>query len=421
MPDRRQSLGANPVSIARLLRKSYEIDLGEVRAFLPGRVPLDDLPSLFQRYSTACAELPSRYSADRGGVRSWLAREFRRDEPKIRQALPRLSSAERDRLMTILSVLGHTYRWDCVPPSCDRFMERRISLPPGIAEPWSDLARISGQPRVGTMWSLHLCNWSMKDRLGGAAYGALDVTSDNTQVAHNWLAPPADKDLDRFSISFVLLEARGAAVLKHLVDTVDAIAGSNMEDPFLSLGQLHTAVKAVTTAFSLYVRKGTVDPAAWLHLVQPTFPWSAEADEPGRVEGGPSGIQMGTIQALDAALGVEGNSELAKMARTGRRYMPRPHRRFLELLDRAGPVISSYVRWCGCEELTAQFNKCLGGLSSFRATHKARGAQYLRNQPDGDAVRASTGLTIGIDDNPIETFERTMAERAAETEAAKLT
>jgi hypothetical protein len=408
------------MQVAALVRASYEADLGEVRAFLPARVPLHDLPAPFAPFLAACAELPERYPKERGGVRCWLDREFRRDEPVVRRAIARLGLAERDRLMTALSVLGHTYRWDCVPPARGRFDERRISLPPGIGAPWAALARSSGQPRVGTNWSLHLCNWTMCDRPGGAAYRTEELLSDNVRVAHNWLPPPFDVHLERFSISFVLLEARGAAVLSHLVAAVEAAACCRVDEATASFDQLHGAITALTRAFSVNVRKRTVDPAIWLELVQPTFAWSAPVDVPGRVEGGPSGMQVATIQALDAALGVEGPSTLAELARAGRRYMPKPHRQFLHTLDLAGPVIRDFVRTSGCPVLTERFNRCVSDLGRFRATHRARGAQYLLERPGGDAARASTGLAIGVDDDAIATFERTMAERAAETLAAVL-
>jgi len=176
----------------------------------------------------------------------------------------------------------------------------------------------------------------------------------------------------------------------------------------------------MTLAFSLNVRKRAIDPAIWLELVQPTFAWSAEAAEPGRIEGGPSGMQMGTIQALDAALGVKGDSALAGMARTGRRYMPKRHRRFLRTLDLAGPLLRGFVSQSGSEDLQEGFNRCVRDLISFRATHEARGAQYLRNRPAGDAVRASTGLVIGVDDDAVSTFGISMAERAADTQDAIL-
>jgi hypothetical protein len=260
----------------------------------------------------------------------------------------------------------------------------------------------------------------MTDRPGGSVYRTEELTADNLRVAHNWLAPPYDVHLDRFSIAFVLLEAKGAAVLEHLVATVEAAAGGCLDAATIALDRLSRAINAMTLIFSLSVRSRAVDPAVWLELVQPTFAWSAEAGEPGRIEGGPSGMQVGTIQALDAALGVGGDSALAELARTGRRYMPRGHRRFLQALDLAGPVIRGFVCQAGSADLVERFDGCVRGLGRFRATHHARGGQYLRNRPLGDGPRASTGLIIGVDDDPLATFDRTMAERAAETQAALL-
>ena len=421
MDRRLRCLLVDPVLIARNVRASYEADLGEAAGFLPGRVPLDELPTAFQPYLWACGQLPAHYPADRGGVRTWLEREFACDDPAVRNAIPRLDDAERDRLMTALAALGHTYRWDCVPPAPGRFQEQRILLPPGIAGPWTVLARSCGQPRVGTTWNLHLCNWRMTDRPGGAAYRPEELTADNVRLADNWLSPPADGHLERFSTAFVLLEARGATVLRHLVDAVEALGCRRLDDAVASLEELHGAMKAMTIAFSSNVRRATVDPAIWLELVQPTFPWSAEAEQPGRVEAGPSGSQLGTIQALDSALGVTGGSSLAQLAEAGRRSMPIPHRRFLQTMDRAGPVIRTVVRESGCEQLTERFNDCIAALSSFRATHHARGAQYLRTHHTGTGARASTGLTIGVDDDdPIATFKSAMAARIGETEAATL-
>lgn len=411
---------AEPVRAARRVRASYEADLGELRAFLPGRVPLDELPPVLEPYLSACAQLPARYPAGNGGVRRWLEREFARDDPGVRNAIPGLSDAERDRLMTALSVLGHTFRWDCVPPAPARFEERHISLPPGLAGPWTALARSCGHPRVGTTWSLHLCNWAMTDRPGGAAYRPEELSADNVRLAHNWLLPPADAHLERFSTSFVLMEAQGAAVLRHLVGAVEALGCHRPDEAVASLEQLHGAMKAMTITFSRNVRRATVDPATWLEMVQPTFPWSAEAEEPGRVEAGPSGSQVGTIQALDAVLGVGGGSSVAQLAKVGRRYMPVPHRRFLQTLDEVGPVVRAVVCRFRCDELTERFNDCIAALASFRSTHQARGAQYLRTGA-GTGARASTGLTIGVeDDDPVATFNGAMAARRAETEAASL-
>src|SRR5919202_6522229 len=120
--------------------------------------------------------------------------------------------------MTALCALGHTYRWDRVPPARQRFEERHIALPCGISTPWVQLARALDQPVVGSAWSLHLCNWKIADHPGGAEYRPEELSMETLRVAWNWLPPPFDAHLERFSLSFVLLEARGAAILRHLVE-----------------------------------------------------------------------------------------------------------------------------------------------------------------------------------------------------------
>jgi len=409
-----------PTALAGLLRASYERDLGEVRAFLPTTVPVDELPPVLEPFLAACAELPERYPQDRGGVRRWLDKEFPSADAAVRRAMGGLGDGARDTLMTALSALGHTYRWDAVPPAPARFAERRIDLPAGISGPWGELARSLDLPRVGSAWSLHLCNWKLAGRPGGATYRADELTSGNVRVARNWLPPPADGDLERFSLSFVLLEARGADVLRHLVDAVGAASVRRPDDTLLSLERLQGAIDALVLSFSLTIRTRTVDPSVWLKLVQPTYAWSAETDEPGGTEGGPSGMQVSIIQALDSALGITGDSTVARSAAMARRSMPPAHRRFLRTLDMAGPVLRRFIVETGWPALTEQFNRCVSGVTSFRTTHHARGALYLRNRPPDGASRVSTGLTIGVDDDPLAVFERTMSERTAETRDATL-
>ncbi|MDQ6724760.1 MAG: indoleamine 2,3-dioxygenase [Actinomycetota bacterium] len=418
--DRPRLSTSGPAALAGLLRASYERDLGEVGAFLPTTVPVDDFPAVFEPFLAACAELPGRYPEEHGGVRRWLDREFPSADDAVHRAVAKLGPGARDTLMTALSALGHTYRWDSVPPAPARFQERRIDLPPGIAGPWGELARALDRPRVGSAWSLHLCNWKFAGRPGGSAYRAEELTAANVGVARNWLPPPVDAHLERFSISFVLLEARGAAVLRHLVDAVGAAASRRSEDTLLSLELLHGAIDALVLSFSLNIRKRTVDPSVWLRLVQPTFAWSAETDVPGAVEGGPSGMQVAIIQALDAALGIAGDSTLARSAAAGRRSMPAAHRRFLRTLDLAGPVLRRFIVDTRCPGLIEQYNRCIRGVTSFRTTHHARGARYLRDRPENGAARVSTGLTIGADDDPRAVFDRTMSERTQETRDAAL-
>jgi indoleamine 2,3-dioxygenase len=407
-----------PRCVAALVRTSYESDLGPAGAFLPGRVPIRELPPPLARFTDACDELSSRYSGEHGGVRSWLDQVFRRDSPEVSRAVARLDGAETEALHTALCVLGHTYRWDTVPPAPERFGERTIPLPLGISVPWRALAQAMDVPQVGSVWTLHLTNWTMRDRSGGAPYRPDELCASNVAIARSWLASPVDRDLENFSTSFVLLEAEGAAALKALVDAIECAGARWVEGTAAGLLRLRAAIATMTRAFAMNVRRRTVDPAIWLELIQPTFAWAAYSGQSPPVEGGPSGMQLGTIQALDAALCVKGRSALAQLAASARRHMPPAHRRFLAALDAAGPVLRNFVAGAGSPELTEGFDGCVAALTSFRVTHRARGTQYLAGRPSSEVPRASTGLTIGIRDDPLATFERSMTERIVETRAA---
>lgn len=410
----------NVNDVAALARVLLDDGTNTAGVFLPARVPLAWVAGPVARYFEACADLPNHYPAERGGVRRWLDRELGHDDRAVRRAIAQLGPAERDAVLVAFCVLGHTYRWDTVPPASARFEERRIALPPGLAGPWTQLARAAGQPRVGTVWTLHLNNWRMVDRPGGATYRSDQLTGDNLRVVHNWLLPPVDGDLERFSLAFVQLEAHGGHVVRCLVEAIEGAAAADPGATLAALERARRAIAAMTLAFSRNVSRRRVDPETWLRLVQPTFVWSAEAGRTGRIEGGPSGMQLGTIQALDAVLGVSGSSSVARLSRAARRSMPPAHRRFLRVVDLGGRFLRDFVTTSGAPALARQFDACLQAVISFRATHRSRGARYLRDRARVDGVRASTGLVIDLESDPVAAFERSMTARIRETHLAMI-
>jgi hypothetical protein len=103
-----------------------------------------------------------------------------------------------------------------------------------------------------------------------------------------------------------------------------------------------------------------------------------------------------------------------------RGLMPKSHRRFLRSMDLAGPVLRQFVVDARSPELVQAYNKCIRGVVSFRTVHHSRALLYLRNRPEDGVGRASTGLTIGVDDDALAVAELTMRERTLETQATAL-
>jgi extracellular factor (EF) 3-hydroxypalmitic acid methyl ester biosynthesis protein len=411
--------------------------LGPSGAFLPDRVLPMQLPPPFRRHTDAAAGLAEHLPAGKGGVRPWLDAEFGRADASA-EAVGDLDELQRHKLLSTLVALAHAYRWHTVPPHPQRFEEWRIALPPGIAEPLHAVAAILEHPRVGTTWSLHSCNWWMPDRPGGGAYSAVELSRDNLRLAFPWLGPPHDADLEAFSLTFVLTEAKGARVLGALRLALRAATIGDAHATGFALDQAAGAIAEMTEPFIHLIREPTVSRRAWLPLIQPTFAWAAETapgEEAGLATPGPSGMQTGVIQALDAALGVGAASFAARSSRDGRRFMLGRHRRFLEGLDELRPVLRGFVERSRDPHLIQLFNECVRALRTFRVIHVKRGAGYLREGRRHSGPRVSTGLAARWTDDahasaqttvveagadPVATFERTMAERIEETSAAAL-
>ena len=319
-----------------------------------------------------------------------------------------------------------------MPPSPERLAERRVSLPEGLDRPWRELGARVGQPRVGTMWSLHLCNWRLVDRPVGGRYQLSDLVAERLRVAHQWLDPSAASHLEQFSLSFVLMEARGAVAVDRLIETIEAAERGDVQETGYRLDSLEEAIHEMSKAFAQSIRDVHVDPRTWLELVQPTFAWAAEED--GDVPSGPNGMQMPSIHCLDAALSVPANGALAQQMLAARAAMPPAHRRFVALMDETRGLLRRFVEHSGMRTLCRRYDGCVVALNRFRTAHRARGARYLEVGRHGSGARVSTGVGLAsrpgeaagpvLDaatadtHDPVAEFERLMNERIDETSAA---
>jgi extracellular factor (EF) 3-hydroxypalmitic acid methyl ester biosynthesis protein len=407
-------------------------ELGPGGAFLPPRVPPEHLPPPFDGYTAACEELAERLTAA-AGTRRWLDRRFAEADGTV-EAVAGLDDLGAHKLLSTLTALAHAYRWNTLPPAPERFAEWRIELPAGIADPLAVVAKRLEHPRHGTTWSLHLCNWRMTDRPGGATFVPAELDRERLRIAFPWLAPPRRADLEAFSLTFVLTEARGAEVLDAVRHAFSAVAEEDVHETGYALDKLAGAVERMAEPFVRTIRNPHVDTRTWLEWVQPLFAWAADTSEPaGLATPGPSGMQTGVIQALDAALTVPAESFLGRAALDGRRFMPGHHRRFLAALDAARGVLPGFVEAARDPQLAFLFNECVRGLRTWRVVHQKRGAQYLRAGRTMSGPRVSTGLAVpwtpdrdrasqttavAMEDDAVATFERTMTERILETSRA---
>lgn len=194
---------------AERLEQACETCLPPGKRFPPPVVPLTGLPQGLVRYQQACDELAERFGASTS-IRPWLDQEFARSDAGVLSAIDGLDPMERQALMTVLCTLAHTYGLGTTPPEPAAFALTHLMLPPGIGEPWTHLAALPGQPRVGSLWSVALCNRSLVSQSGGSPFAVDELTSDSQRLSHGWLRAPLGGALVIFILTLVETEARGS-------------------------------------------------------------------------------------------------------------------------------------------------------------------------------------------------------------------
>jgi CRP-like cAMP-binding protein len=406
------------LSAGQVLDEASRAALGSVGALLP-RVAPRDLEPPWEVYFTLSQQLPDHFPAGRGGVRAWLDDALLGDPGSTES----LSDDDATALLPALCALGHTYRWDSVPPTPERFIERELALPRGLQLPWTELSARFDLPQVGSAWSLHLCNW----RLGGPAritYRADDLTLDSLRLAHQWLIPPADAELERFSLSFVLMEARAGVAVQAAAAAVLAAEDRDPHRLAEQLARLAHGLREASRVFVVTMRDEPNQRQRWLELVQPTMAW-ALPDEHGASLPGPSGLQLPSWQICDTVLGLSRISVLGREAVKARVAMPRKHRDLLVAADACRSTIRDFVKEDGTAVARRRYEEALDALRRFRTAHRVRAARYLRAGRVGQSARVSTGLGVewrphGESSDPVEEFEELADARLQEVARASV-
>lgn len=401
------------------LQRSLHQDLAPGLGFLPARTPARQLPARWRVYADAAAELARRYHAADADVVPWLTHLFATPVADASAAVAEMSEPERDRLLTITSVLSHAFRWASAPPRAESYHRTAVSLPPGLAAPWSALCAHQGHPRVGNLYSMVLSNWDLHGRDGGVEYDVADLHGDALTPAVLWLAPPQADGLRTFLRTPIETEARGAPVVATAVEIIAACSRGNVHAATDMFERLYGEIAEMAKPFAQLIRTRHFGSADFLTLIQPTTLWGLDEGE-GVLEGA-SGPQVGVLQVLDALLGISRCSAMGTAVLHSRRYLPARHQRFLTAFDAAAPVVREFVCEAKDRALTSLFNACLSSMKAWRLVHQKRGEVYLRGESGtGVTAYASTGGVVALEDERVQRFSQAMQERVAETTMALL-
>jgi hypothetical protein len=401
------------------LNGAFHFHLSADKGFLPRFRPVTKLPPAFAALETAVLELPERLNSEQG-TRVWIEQLFRSFDVELVKEAEQLSYAASQTLMLILSLFGHAYRWDRVPPRRREYELNALTLPQPLDRLWSQVAAQIGQLRVAAFWNTNLCNWQLKRPRSITGYALEELSPDNIKLIYNWLPQPYDRDAEVFMRTFILVEAQGTHLLQEIMRCLHELANENSHGAAQSLTNCCEHFQGLYRIYAQQIRVSRVRPEIWPTHIQPFFGWNVHTEQ--GVLGGPSGMNLGCFQVLNTFLGLKHDSLLGRETLEYRRYMPPHHRAFLYELDQVAPLARERIAASADPALKSAFNDLVALVTAWRRDHAERGALYVQgNQTQGKHLpQTSTGKTLGPSADRAANYRRQMYDRVWETAEAKL-
>jgi indoleamine 2,3-dioxygenase len=364
-----------------------EYDVSPLNGFLPTEPPCEHIQDpYYAPWETVIANLQPliltkriRKVVDQLPV---LSTEFLRDETEWRRAY------------SILGFITHGYVWGGDMPS--------DIVPPPVSIPFLETCRHLELPSVATYAGVVLWNWRPLTTLE-------PIDSLENMFTLHTLTGSMDESW--FFLVSAVIEARGAAVIPLMLDAMEAARYNDEE-----------AVAAALRAFAerlddlgqlLNRMYENCDPHIFYHRVRPMLAGSKNMADAGLPNGvkfdtgspddhyvqysGGSNAQSSIIQFFDIVLGVEhrptgvkGTSSASDTDSSGtsdsprnsfihemRRYMPGPHRRFLQHVERITNIRSFVEEHTHNPNLRIAYDACLGMLRHFRDIHIQMVSRYI--------------------------------------------
>ncbi|KAJ5772882.1 hypothetical protein N7457_007778 [Penicillium paradoxum] len=339
------------------------------QGFLSDGLPLARLPNPhYEAWEDVASQLPTLIET--GQIREKI------DNFPICSTEHLQTEAEWRRAYSIMGYLAHAYIWGGETPK-DR-------LPPAIAKPYLEISAHLELPACATYAGLVLWNYK-------TTHPDADITNpDNLHVQTSFTGT---KDEEWFMLISVAVEAKGSALISLMRDACKAVVAEDAELVAALLCKFGDEVSIL--AYILKRMYEHNEPAVFYHVLRPFLAGSKNMGHAGLPNGvyydvgdsdgaenpenwlqlsGGSNAQSSLIQALDIFLGVEHSASDGKnpsgpiFIQEMRRYMPGPHRRFLEDLA-AQANVRSFVSGSSTQSLKDAYNSAVNELKCFRDAH----------------------------------------------------
>ncbi|KAF1951223.1 indoleamine 2,3-dioxygenase alpha type [Byssothecium circinans] len=365
------------------LPRLVDYDISPQNGFLPSEVPL--------------AVLPDPY------YHPWetIARNFQRLilNKRLRQVIDALPILDTDFLLTeaewrraysILGFFAHGYIWGGDTPA--------DVVPPSISIPFLQTCKHLELPPVATYAGVCLWNWL-------PTFDGEPIDSLETLATHMTFTGSMDESW--FYLISVAIEARAGPLIPMMIE---AIGAARRNDSIKVTQCLRSLAERIDELGSILERMyESCDPHIFYHRIRPFLAGGKNMADSGLPNGvmfddgtgeqeyvqfsGGSNAQSSIIQFLDIVLNIEHRptgektSESSGSATYGgashgflkemRNYMPGPHRRFLEHVERVA-CLREYVDSRRQDRaLTTAYDACVAMLRSLRDKHIQMVSRYI--------------------------------------------
>ncbi|KAG9241296.1 indoleamine 2,3-dioxygenase-like protein [Calycina marina] len=352
--------------------------LSQDYGFLPAQLPLERLPDpYYNKWEAIVANLQGLILSKRlcGVI----------DRLPVLTTAGLEHDAEWQRAYSLLCFMAHGYVW-----GGDRPSER---LPASITVPLLDISTYLEVPPVATYAAV--CLWNFKPLF-------VDEHVDNLENLATLTTFTGSIDESWFYLVSVAIESRGAPILPLMLT---AIKAARRNDIHTVTECLRFFAERLDDLGSLLKRMHeSCDPQVFYNRIRPFLAGSKNMEEAGLPNGlfyedgtgsgawkqysGGSNAQSSLIQFFDIVLGIAhrptgekkdaaSESEMEGTAPPPkhnflfemRKYMPGPHRRFLEDVTMVANIRGFVEANHANKELTISYDACLAMLRAFRDIH----------------------------------------------------
>ncbi|KAJ5584186.1 Indoleamine 2-3-dioxygenase [Penicillium hispanicum] len=353
-----------------------EYAISSEHGFLPVDLPLQQLPnSYYAPWENLAVRLPSLIQM--GQIRSLID-----DLPTLDTTLLQ-TEPEWRRAYTILGFLAHAYVWGGEKPR-----DHLQVLPPCISKPFLEVAAHFELPPCATYAGLTLWNYT-------STTPDADISDpDNVSLVTSFTGT---KDEEWFIVISVAIEENGGKLVSLMLDAIAAATAHDVARLTALLYRFTDGLQEVNTTLKRMYEK--CSPSVFFHQLRPFLAGSKNMAAAGLPHGvfydvgegqgewhqysGGSNAQSSLIQMFDIFLGVN-HSATGDIRPSGtgyiqemRRYMPAPHRRFLETLSSLSNIRACVMSSQAESPLKEAYNAAVLMLSAFRETHIQIVTRYI--------------------------------------------